>query len=1319
VEFREALSRAAGDPAAITCPTEPREFLVGRRAEIEAIEEVLRGTAAGASNWLWFTGPPGIGKSKLLSEARLRAQLRGQEAVQARFFPDAPTAGPLLVESLRSQIGAGPGAEWIDSLSSEHGGSSVERARRSAQSFFAREGNPLVLCLDDLHFADRQSRLLVEALLAECSHPERHRRALGLFIASASHPSPANRSRTRLLEPLGLREARQLFRSLLGSLRVPAKLAGEAAVRSGGSPRRLDRLARALLVAWGASGDVPPGARVPDLAEETSGKELRALLRRDRCAGQALQALAVLRQPSSTGEIAAVAGLDLPEARRALARLEEVGAVMAYRPGRIRLHALSGPSGAGEVLRGVSPEAVVRMHQRAASFLRGRPGSGPTRLEHRARSLLLGCSRRGLAAALQAARALRGTGLFVRALSLLADAAATERKPGSRLILLKEMSAVLEEMGDHAEGVALLEPVYRSELAGLPRREAVGLRRRLGVHYHRSGRIQEALSIFQEAQAAADPSRDLEELIIIDAELAELCIFQGQHDRAREACAHGLGRLEALRGARPDFRERMEVTLRASLGHLELRRLALPSARRELRRALELAGRFTTTVVRAMILNNLGIVENQLNRFAAARRAFREAERLLLAAGERRVVIEIACNLAVIAAKLGVAGEARAQVGRAAELLRQYPGQRIEFFVPYVKGLVALLLGEPAEAIEALEPALRLGRRLGDLHLTRFGEVYLAEAQLLCGRYALAARRLRATGLEAGEDAPPVLVRMIRSRLFLAEVLLGRMEAARRSRLLLEATPPSAMALLEAWNGLFAGLACALACLTGTEQLDAAREAFRRLKVPHGERLARAALVAEALFRGDLARARGFLLDPAGPAHGGQRLLAVLEPLVEAEAHFQLGETEQAKELLSRASAAIVGTPFLELDWWLEFLRARRARRLGDLEGARGYLHRSLHTRDLLLQQVPGARRKRFLAQPRFAALAEQARLLEKAPRLVSSTERLRRSDRYEGMVGASEPMLGVFRSIERLRRQEVPVLIIGETGTGKELAARAIHRTGPRADAPFLALHCGSLPEPLFEAELFGHEAGAFTGAEEARPGILEGVSGGTLLLDEVSALPPASQAKLLRSIDSGLIRRVGGVEPLAVDVRWLASSSADLRERVEAGAFRKDLYYRLARAEIRLPPLRERKGDLLLLARHFLAEEAARLERAVPTLTPEAAALLEAHSWPGNVRELETILIRSLFEISTGEAIGPRVLERLLPRARTRDAVGMGAASLIDRSLGELKLELERAYLTQLFRELGGDLRKVMARLGIRRSRLYLWLRRLGLDVRDLRSQ
>ena len=222
-------------------------------------------------------------------------------------------------------------------------------------------------------------------------------------------------------------------------------------------------------------------------------------------------------------------------------------------------------------------------------------------------------------------------------------------------------------------------------------------------------------------------------------------------------------------------------------------------------------------------------------------------------------------------------------------------------------------------------------------------------------------------------------------------------------------------------------------------------------------------------------------------------------------------------------------------------------------------------------------------------------------------------------IIGQSAPMQAVYKAIGRIAPQDLTVLILGESGTGKELVARALHQHSKRADRPFLAINCAAIPESLLESELFGHEKGAFTGADRQRVGKFEQAAGGTLFLDEVGDLSAAAQAKLLRLLQEQQFERVGGRELIRADVRILAATNQRLDERAAGGEFRRDLYYRLAGCTVDLPPLRDRKEDIPALADHFVRMANARLGHRVRTVTPDALAVLERHDWPGNVRELQ----------------------------------------------------------------------------------------------------
>ena len=238
--------------------------------------------------------------------------------------------------------------------------------------------------------------------------------------------------------------------------------------------------------------------------------------------------------------------------------------------------------------------------------------------------------------------------------------------------------------------------------------------------------------------------------------------------------------------------------------------------------------------------------------------------------------------------------------------------------------------------------------------------------------------------------------------------------------------------------------------------------------------------------------------------------------------------------------------------------------------------------------------------------------------------EVIREGDRFGELIGRSEPMLRLYRTIEKVAATDVTVLVVGESGTGKELVARTLHRTSRRAERPFVAVNCAAIPETLIESELFGHEKGSFTGAHKRREGRFEEADGGTLFLDEIASMPLPLQATLLRVLQERRFTRVGGTGEVECDLRVVAASNRDLPAMVDDGSFRQDLYYRLNVVPIELPPLRDRFGDIPLLARAFLELASARHGIEVGPLTPALLRPLMAHGWPGNVRELANVVER-----------------------------------------------------------------------------------------------
>jgi DNA-binding NtrC family response regulator len=328
--------------------------------------------------------------------------------------------------------------------------------------------------------------------------------------------------------------------------------------------------------------------------------------------------------------------------------------------------------------------------------------------------------------------------------------------------------------------------------------------------------------------------------------------------------------------------------------------------------------------------------------------------------------------------------------------------------------------------------------------------------------------------------------------------------------------------------------------------------------------------------------------------------------------------------------------------------------------------------------------------------------------------QREARESGLSALVGESAPMQALRDLIRSIAVSEptdqsavAPILILGETGTGKELVARACHQTGPRAKAPFVEINCAALPAHLIEGELFGHEKGAFTDAHARKTGLIEAADGGTLFLDEVGELDLGLQAKLLRVLENLRVRRLGAVTDRQVNVRIIAATNRDLEEQVRAGHFRADLMYRLKVFQIKLPPLRERGDDIALLARQFLAQFSARYGRALVGLSPEALAALQAHDWPGNVRELRNTLERAVL-VQRGNTLGAADLALPQPRPVQVNAAAAGPATTSDNSLEAI----ERAHLLQALEAHRWNVTQAARALSISRDTLRYRMERHGLQ-------
>jgi DNA-binding NtrC family response regulator len=316
---------------------------------------------------------------------------------------------------------------------------------------------------------------------------------------------------------------------------------------------------------------------------------------------------------------------------------------------------------------------------------------------------------------------------------------------------------------------------------------------------------------------------------------------------------------------------------------------------------------------------------------------------------------------------------------------------------------------------------------------------------------------------------------------------------------------------------------------------------------------------------------------------------------------------------------------------------------------------------------------------------------------------RVDNAEGFGGIVTRSPLMHEVMRIVDRVAPTDSAVLVLGESGTGKELVARAIHERSQRRDRPFVPIHCGALPREVFESELFGHEKGAFTGAVGAKPGLVELADGGTLFLDEIGEMEPDSQVKMLRALETSMFFRVGATRPRRVDVRLVAATNRDLAEAMKQGEFRQDLYYRINTITVRLPPLRDRREDITLLAHHFVEAKSA---YGVKRLGPAALAALERYDWPGNVRELLHAIERAVI-LAKGEEILP---EDLPPEV----AGGAGAAPVA--ATGSLEA-MERQHIVATLRQVGGHRGKAAALLAIDPKTLYRKILGYGINPEEFR--
>ena len=352
-------------------------------------------------------------------------------------------------------------------------------------------------------------------------------------------------------------------------------------------------------------------------------------------------------------------------------------------------------------------------------------------------------------------------------------------------------------------------------------------------------------------------------------------------------------------------------------------------------------------------------------------------------------------------------------------------------------------------------------------------------------------------------------------------------------------------------------------------------------------------------------------------------------------------------------------------------------------EGATDYLTKPLNADELLVV---------------LERSLERVRLRRETSRL---KDRLEERFKFENIVGTSPEMQRVFKAIQQVAPTRATVLVTGESGTGKELVAAAIHQHSPRAKGPFVRLHCAALAESLLESELFGHERGAFTGADRRREGRFEQADGGTLFLDEIGEISPATQVKLLRVLQEHEFERVGGTQTIRTDVRMIAATNKNLKDEVAAGRFREDLFYRLNVINLRMPALRERSGDVPALARHFLSKYSEENGKTIERFSDAALFRLNQYDWPGNVRELENVIERGVV-LAEGPAIEAQHLPQEVHPVHTESSLPAIPGSRLD--------ELERFAIVKTLEAVGGSTTKAASILGISVRKIQYKLHEYG---------
>jgi transcriptional regulator with GAF, ATPase, and Fis domain len=692
-----------------------------------------------------------------------------------------------------------------------------------------------------------------------------------------------------------------------------------------------------------------------------------------------------------------------------------------------------------------------------------------------------------------------------------------------------------------------------------------------------------------------------------------------------------------------------------------------------------------STFVQASVHTVRGHVARGRGDLLGARQEFRAAADLLFATGHARHAATAQKNIGVVAKDLGDHAEAVEHL-REARTLLQHVGDAIGVARASASlGIAAMTRGDAAAARPWLLQAVPELQRLGDVASARLAAAILARVHAELGDCDAAA----AAAADIGETPTP----RIRAELDRVRELCQRRSAAPATRTHDMQHEPSGPS-----RELFRTFLAVNRQLAQETDLDKAmRHLLDAAVMLSGGR------IGYLLVARDDGMRREFQSGDAGPtgqafsrslAHRAMQMQRTLTG-ADGLADRDLQDMPSVRNLQVRSA---ICSPFRSAGGTLGAIYVEHPGRAG------AFADRDKEALEVLADQAAIAVDRMLREQALASELHESQREL--------AVVRRTRGREATQLLGESEPMRSLRAQIDKLAPLALPVLILGETGTGKELVARALHERSNRHRQPFVAENCSALPAELMERELFGHVQGAFTGADRDRPGLLELASGGTLFLDEVGEMPPALQAKLLRALQEQTIRRIGGTTTVALDLRLVAATHQDLRAMVQGRTFREDLFFRLAAVELRLPTLRERGDDIVLLAEHFLQRNAATRGRAM-RLSPIARAALRDYRWPGNVRELEHVIARATL-LCEGDEIVDLQLPRQESIAAPVAATAADTAAAAPAAAGAVMtlFEAERRAMIAGLQACGGDKTKTARLLDISRTALYEKMKRHGLS-------